>query len=87
MLRFCTRRFHHRQCIILLPQFPESGQIRVGVTSSDNVMNRVYGSRVILPVDPLIRSFRGIILPPRTRIGVLSNGAETVYHPFPLYAE
>ena len=59
--------------------------ITVEHTFSESVMNRVYGSRVILPDDPRIRSFRGIILPPRTRTGILSNGAGIVYHPLPLY--
>ena len=48
-------------------------------------MNRVYGSRVIRPDDPRTRSFRGTMLPPRTRTGILFNGAGMVCHPLPLY--
>lgn len=79
MRRKYNHNFPHRQRIALPLRSPAISKAQENtVTSSESVMKRVYGSRVIRPLDPRARSFRGIILPPRTRIGALFSGAGTV---------
>ena len=59
--------------------------LAVGSTSLERVMKRVYGSRVMRPLDPRMRSFRGMIWPPCTNNGILPSGAGTLCVPLPLY--